>query len=143
MTAVAVDPLAVLNRLLEIVYRSFPMYLRFAHPWSAGDSEQAREKLEYIAQDHEVSAKRLARAIDGAGGFVDYGDFPAMFADWNDLSLKFLVGKALELQRKDIDVIAAAAEELRGQPRYRALAEEVLGTAKAHLATLESLAETV
>lgn len=139
MSLAAADAVDVLNRVLAIVHRSFPMYFRYACPWSAGAAGDVMRKLEYIAEDQELSAQRLARAIDGAGGTPDFGDFPAMFADWHDLSLKFLVGKAVELQRQDNAAVAEAAGELRDQPRYRALAEEVLGAGKAHLETLEGL----
>ena len=132
--------LNVLNHLLAIHNRSLPVYLRSARPWSGRDGEAAMEVLDAIAEADFAMVDRIGAIIIELDGVVRYGEFPHRFADWHDLSLDFIVAKVTELQKLDIQRIQKCVEWLEGSPRAKALAQEALGEAKAHLESLEELA---
>ena len=132
--------LNVLSHLLAIHNRSLPVYLRSAPPYAGRNSEAALKQLDTIAAAHFDMVDRIGSIIIEMQGVVRYGEFPRRFADWHDLSLSFILGKAVELQKLDIQRIEKCVEWLAGAPRAKALAQEALGEAKAHLETLEELA---
>jgi hypothetical protein len=130
----------VLNHLLAIHHRSLPVYLQSARPWTLRQGEPALEALHAIAQAHHKMVERIAGLIIELDGVIHYGEFPHRFADWHDLSLSFLLQRAIECQERDIVRIEKCVQWLEASPRGRALAEEALGEAKAHLETLQDLA---
>jgi hypothetical protein len=128
----------VLNRLLALHGRSLPIYVSYAQPsWHQGD-ETAREVLESIVEDQRALAERLGEMILEIGP-VNEGGFPTVFTAYHDLSVDFLVDKMIEYQRRDIAVIEQSIARLVLVPMAKALAEEALGAAKAHLESLEEL----
>ena len=82
---------------------------------------------------------RIGAMIVELQGVIRYGEFPRRFADWHDLSLDFILGKLIVMQQLDIDRIAKCVEWLDDSPRAKAIAQEALGEAKAHLESLEEL----
>ena len=131
----------LLNRLLTILYRSFPMYLKDAQPWSNGSSNSSTETLDHIVRDQQTLGDRIAGTILDSGGEPHLGDFPLQYADWNDLSLPFTIKIALNYQQQDIQAIEQCLRDLQLAPAAKALGEEVLGLAKGHLESLEELVE--
>jgi len=129
----------VLNHLLAIHNRSLPVYLRSARPWAGRNGEAGLRVLENIADAHLKMVDRIGAMIIDLDGVVNYGEFPQRFADWHDLSLDYLLGKVRELQKLDIERIEKCVHWLEGAPRAKALAQEALGEAKAHLEELEDL----
>lgn len=128
----------VLNRLLVIEYRSFPMYLADASPWVGPGDEAAQTALNNIVTDQRAMSQRIADMILDLGGQIDMGCFPMDFTDMQLLSLEFLLHKLAELQRRDVAAIEQCVAALR-EPAPRALAEECLGAERAHLEALEAL----
>lgn len=133
------DPIDVLNRLLQIVYRSLPVYLQGTRPWVKQGDEKALEQLAQIAADHRYYAQRIADAVQQAGACFDPGQFPVGFTGLHDVSVDFLVKRVTELQKRDLHCIEQCAASLAGSPRLRALAEEVLGNARGHLEMLQEV----
>ncbi len=133
------DPVAVLNRLLRILCRSLPMYLRDARPWSAVEGDPTLAALAAIVADQERFACRTAQAILDQGGQPEPGPFPMEFASMNDAGLDYLLGQVIESQRRDLPRIERCAAELADFPALCALAEEALGNAQAHLDILERI----
>lgn len=129
----------VLNHLLAIHYRSLPVYLCSAHPWTARNGAAGLRVLQDIADAHFQMVDRIGAMIIELHGVVRNGEFPMRFADWHDLSLNFIIGRAIDMQRLDIDRIAQCVGWLEGSPRAKVLAQEALGEAKAHLEALEEL----
>jgi hypothetical protein len=128
----------VLNCLLAIHYRSLPMYLASARPWTAPGDEPAAEVLANIAADESHYVQRISdRLIElGAeGADIDRGRFPMQWTDLHDLSLSYLVPIVIEHQKRDIAAIEDCARRLPEEP----IAQEALGAAKAHLEALEAL----
>ena len=132
------DPLDVLNRLFVVVYRSLPMYLADAQPWTHPGDDQASRVLGAIVTDARHYAGRIAELILRQRGRVEMGEFPMEFTDLNLLSLDYLLQELVRCQKGDIAAIERCVAELAGDREARALAEEVLGNARGHL---ESLAE--
>jgi hypothetical protein len=129
-----------LNRLLTVLYRSLPMYLTYASPWTHRGDQRALEVLKQIAHDEEQLATRVAEHVIERYGRVELGEFPLDFPDTHDLALDYLFGKAVACQRSDVEKIERIVTELRSDPQAAALAEEALGAARGHLETLEELA---
>jgi len=128
-----------LNRLLAILTRSFPMYLMYARPYVARGDRRAMETLEQMAADQTQLSQRVVSFLQSNEGRIETGEFPMEFTDANDLSVSFIVRRAIGYQRQDIAAIEQIVDDLRLFPLAAALAEEALGLAKGHLQTLEEL----
>lgn len=129
-----------LNELLVLEFRSLAMYLADAAPWTTSGSQAATEVVNNIQQDRLEYARRMATMIQDLNGAVDAGDYPMEFTDTHDLALDFLIG---ELQKEQAEIIAEAEAmvvKLADEPAARALAEEVLGSERAHQEALDRLA---
>jgi hypothetical protein len=135
----SVNPVDVLNRLIVLHNRSLAMYLRYASPtWLRGD-EQARQVLQQIGDDHQQTVDRLGEMVVDLDGAVYFGGFSMTFTSYHDLNFAFLLKRLVEGQRKIISTTEECARQLDAFPMARALAEESLGAAKAHLELLEEL----
>jgi len=131
----------VLNRLLAIHQRSFPMYLESARPFTGANESPAASALSYIAADQRAMAGRIIAMLLEAEAQPGHGEFPMEFTGLNDLGINYLVGRAADYQRQDIASIERCVAELEPVSSARALAEESLGMAKGHLESLEELVE--
>ena len=129
----------VLNHLLAIHNRSLPVYLRSARPYAGRNGEEGLELLDAIADAHFAMVDRIGSMIIEMQGVVRYGEFPHRFADLHDLSLDYMLNQLVQLQQLDIQRIAKCVEWLDDAPRAKALAQEALGEAKAHLESLQEL----
>jgi hypothetical protein len=135
------DPTSALNRLLRILCRSLPMYLRDARPWTATEDDPAQAALDNLAADQQRFARRVAEAILDQGGSPEPGPFPLAFASMNDAALAFLLSRVIERERRDLPAIQRSVADLAEWPVLRGLAEESLGNAQAHLDILERIKE--
>jgi hypothetical protein len=131
--------LNVLNHLLAIHNRSLPVYLRSAPPWTGRNGEAGLQVLSSIADAQFAMVDRIGSLIIELRGVVRYGEFPHRFADWHDLSLEFILAKTYDLQQLDIERIGKCVSWLDDSPRAKALAQEALGEARAHLEALAEL----
>jgi len=129
----------VLNRLLNIVCRSLPMYLEHAPPAFSSEDQTATETLERIQSDQVEMAEKIGAALSEVSGGPRLGPFPMEFTDLNDLRARFLLKMAVQYQQRDIADIEQCVEDLRMAPAYQPLAEETLGMAKGHLQELREL----
>ena len=93
-----------------------------------------------IIADQKAMAGRIAELIDARGANVDHGTFPMEFTDLNLLSLDYLLRELVRYQKRDIATIERLIAGLAGDREARELAEEVLGSERAHLEALEELA---
>jgi hypothetical protein len=129
----------VLNRLLAIEYRSLPIYLTDATPWTHPGDEKAAETLGHIVADQQDMARRIAALITERGARIENSVFPTEFTDMNLLSLDFLLGEIVGRQRRNVATIERIVAALAHDREARELAEEVLGSERAHLEALEEL----
>lgn len=129
----------LLTRLLAVVGRSFPQYLRYSRPHVPSGSDDLMETLFSIAEDQDVLTERIGQMLIDARAPLRTGEFPMDYTDAHDLNVDFLVRLAVDYQRQDIDTIAEIAEQLQEAPAAKALAEEALGLAKGHLDSLLEL----
>ena len=134
---------AILNQVIALHARSLPVYLRDAAPWIRQEAADARATLDAIADDQLLTVNRLADYVQELDGAVDMGSFPMHYAGWHDLSLDFLLDRATENQVKAVANLEAIVSQLDGDPKAKALVEESLGAAKAHLDTLADLSNSV
>jgi hypothetical protein len=129
----SVHTTVLLNRLLQTLHRSLPMYLAEAQPWAGRGGEELRSVLTSVALDYRSYVVRLSDMILELGGPVEVGRFPTEFTDLHDLAVDYLLHRCIELQRRDLGVIQCCVESLDHDSAPRLLAEEVLGNARGHL----------
>jgi hypothetical protein len=137
MTAAVAN--AALNQLLVILYRSFPMYLADASPWTHTGDEQAKQVLEHIVTDERYYAGRITELLLDRRSLAGFGEYPMSFTDTHDLALDYLIVELIYYQKQDIAATERCVEALSRDPEGRAIAEEVLGNARGHLESLEEL----
>jgi len=131
----------VLNRVLEILQRSFPQYMRYARPYIPQGRENVMDTIHEIVAGQDLLAERVSQTIFDSGGRPDPGDFPIEFTDMHDLAIDFLIQEAIECQKQDIADLEQCVEALRLAPAAQSLAAEALGMAKGHLESLEELTD--
>src|SRR5262245_37981340 len=133
------DTIEILDRVLVILRRSFPQYLKFARPFIPPGRENVMETIDEIVKGQDVLAARVAEFIFESGALPDYGKFPIEFTDTHDLEIDFLIEEAIGYEKQDVADLAQCVEELRLSPAAQSLAAEALGMAKGHLESLEEL----
>jgi hypothetical protein len=132
-----------LNRLLSTLYRSLPMYLTDATPWIHRGDERIVATLRRVVADQKALCARVARFLQDHQAPVDMGDYPMAFTDLHDLSLDYLVSRAIRCQEQAIATIEGVVREVGADAAARTLAEETLGASRAHLEALMELAASV
>ena len=110
------DTINVLNRVLEILERSFPQYLRYARPYIPPGRENIMQTIEQIVAGQDALAERVSQHIFESGGLPDHGDFPIEFTDTHDLGIDFLLQEAIDCLRQDIACPEQSADLLRTAP---------------------------
>jgi hypothetical protein len=126
----------ILNRLWVIHNRSLPSYLAYARPWWESDDQGPAERLNDIVRDQQEMADRIGRTILENGGQLIAGEFPVKFAALHDLGSEHLRAELIRYQSRTVDAVELLAEQLPPASFARALAQEALGMAKAHLDSL-------
>lgn len=139
----SVEAIPVLNRLLQCLSSSLPIYLADAKPWEAR-SERAllQSSLDHLVADQRRYIQRLVEAILELGGRPDCGHFPAAFAAKNDLSLDFLLRDVIDDQDQNTTAIERCVMQLSNEPSLHSLAEEILGNARGHNDLLREALQT-
>ena len=130
-----------LNRLFFILQRSFPMYLRGAPPFASEADSEAVDVLNQIVEDQTILSRRITTLILISGDQPDAGDFPMEFTDMHDLTIDFILRRAIGYQHQDIASIQQCVDSLRMVPAALALSEEALGLSKDQLKSLEELVQ--
>src|SRR5262245_19533731 len=134
------DTIIVLNRVLEILERSFPQYLRYARPYIPPGRENIMQTIEQIAAGQDALAERVSQHIFESSGLPDHGDFPIEFTDTHDLAIDFLLQEAIDCVKQDVGNLEESVDTLRLAPAAQSLASEALGMTKGHLELLQKLA---
>lgn len=133
----------ILNQLIALLYRSLPMYLRYASPWRSDRTEPVWRTVEYMLIDQDALVARAAALVQELDGQVDTGEFPMEYTGMHDLALDFLLQRLIHYQRRDVERLARLTEQAASggiDRRARDLVQEALGSARAHLEALEALA---
>lgn len=133
------DIIHILNRVLAVLCKSFPQYLRFARPYIPHSRQEVLETFEQVARDQTMLAERISKQVSEAGGLPQLGNFPMEFTDTHDLSIDHLLREAIRYQREEIATLETCRDELPQDSTARALVEEAVGMAKGHLESLEEL----
>jgi len=129
----------VLNELLRLQMRSLPQYLESTSFWAERGEQQAKDAVSRIVEDQRQMGQRIAKLIESRGKTVSAGEFSMSYTDLHFLSIDYLLKRIMEEQQRDIPVIENMAAELSDDQEARTLVEEVLGSEKAHLESLEEL----
>jgi len=114
------------------------MYLISAPPHRQYGDEKAWDALRHVIDDQKLTCDKLADFIETEGGTPSLGEFPMEFTDMHDLSMEYIVNNVLKRQKNAVETIEALSGQLEAGSQARALAQEALGAAKAHV---ESVSE--
>jgi hypothetical protein len=133
------DPIHSLNRVLSILRKSFPQYLRWGRPYTPPGREHLMQTIEDVALAQDGLADRVSVLVDESGGLPDDGEFPMEFTDTHDLAIDFLIDEAIGYQKQDVTELAQLVDDLKSAPAAQSLASEALGLAKGHQELLEKL----
>ena len=139
----ATESIAALNRILGVVLRSFPQYLRWSRPWVPPSHERVLETLERIVTEQEALAERIFDAVDDLGGLPDTGEFPMEFTDTHDLSIDYMLREAVGYGSQDVAELESVAATPNLTPQAVQLANDALSAAKRHLASLEAISTAI
>ena len=134
------DTIDVLHRVLTILERSFPQYLRYARPYIPPGRENVMQTIHEIAAGQDALAERVTQQIFESGVLPDHGDFPIEFTDTHDLSIDFLVNEAVDCMTQDLADLRRYVDTLRLAPAAQSLAAEAAGLTSGHLELLQKLA---
>jgi bacterioferritin (cytochrome b1) len=133
------DTIAILNRVLEILERSFPQYSRWARPYIPAGRERAMQALQDIATAEDSLSEQVREQIIALGGLPNVGDFPMEYTDTHDLGIDYMVQEAIGYMRQDIAELESCIQRLASAPAAHAVVEEMLNIERRHLKTLEDL----
>ena len=129
----------ILNLMLGIHNASIDSNKKYAEPCLAYGQEESMALVKDAIEDQERSVKMLGERILELGGIVQPGAFPLTFTSFHDVSLDYLLNVLLVTQQDDIDVLQQCVNSLEVETRDRAIAEEILGNAQAHLETFQEI----
>lgn len=132
----------LLNQLLAIEYRSLPLYLMDATPWTHPGDQAATVALRSVVKTQRSLAERIATLIGARGGAVDSGEYPMEFTDLNFLSLDYLLKELARCGQRQVAGIESIVDRLL-DTEARELAQEVLGAEKAHIEMFQDLSSRV
>ena len=127
------DTIETLNRVLVVLQRSFPQYMRFARPYIPPGREDVMKTVEELVIGQDSLAERIEQYVHESGGLPDPGKFPIEFTDTHDLAIDFLISEAIGYQKEDIANLQECVQRLRLTPAAQSLASEALGMAKGQL----------
>jgi hypothetical protein len=134
------DTINVLNRVLQILERSFPQYMLYARPYVPAGRENIMQTIEQIVAGQDALAERVSQHIFESSGLPDHGDFPIEFTDTHDLGIGFLLQEAIDCTKQSVGDLEQSVDSLRLAPAAQFLASEALGMTKGHLELLQKLA---
>lgn len=140
MAANDYQSMAALNRLLSVHVRSLPMYLAEAEVYSRFGQDRAAAVLANIVADQKAMAGRITQLIEDRRGAIQLAPAQDRTA-LNFLEMDYLLPLMIEQQKRDITALELIIRFLADDAEGRALAEEALGSAKAHLEALEDAAK--
>ena len=130
---------AGLNRLSVLHNRSLAVYLQYTTPWVASGREDISELLAQIVEDQQRVVDRVGSMILSSHELVDAGEFPIDYTSLHDLSIDYLLGLLIDSQRNMIVTSEQCVQELAANAMAQAVAQEAVGSAKAHLDSLLEL----
>jgi hypothetical protein len=135
--------MAVLNRLQNLERFSLANYLQYPRPVVRPGDEALRNAVGQIARDQSECARRIANAITrGKAGVQPSRGFPAKYTAYNDLDIRYLLGRLIEDEERIVREVWECLGELRGDPEAEGLAVEVLDSEQAHIKELVALRGT-
>ncbi|PQO35404.1 hypothetical protein [Blastopirellula marina] len=127
----------VLNQIAALHRNSMPTYLSFTHPWAGEGDEEAVDVLRQIAIDHKYVVDKIMTPLEAAGQDEHLGNFPMEYTGLHDLSIEYLVRRAVPYQELLIRRLEDLLDGMPDEAAPRELAEESLGLAKGHLKNLQ------
>lgn len=137
LTMLPVTAEAVLTELQVLLRRSFAQYLEYAHPFARNSDGESLLIIGDIVADQSMMADRAADQLIALGAIPPSVEFPMEFTGTHDLSISYLIDRAIAYQQSDIDRLRQLSDALPRHQSIRSLIDEARGMAIAHLEALE------
>lgn len=128
---------AALNQLLNLLRYSFPQYMPFTSPYVPAAHFDSPSVLADVAADQMLLADKIAERIDALGESPTLSGFPMEYTDTHDLSIDYLLRRAIRYQRADIETLRQLSASLELSPRIKPIVDEAIGLARGHLECME------
>ncbi|GIW94192.1 MAG: hypothetical protein KatS3mg110_2233 [Pirellulaceae bacterium] len=128
---------ALLNRIFALEQFSLANYLMDAHPWVHRGDERLVEVVRAIARDQQEYAEQVGRWIVEHEASLAPACYPMRYTAFNDVSIEFLMDRLVEEQRHIVEELERLVPELQGTGEPYELAQQILGSEKAHLENLQ------
>ncbi len=128
--------LSIFNRLFALEQYSLANYLMDAHPWVHDGDQRLVQTVQAIARDQQFYAEQLGRWIVEHEASVAPACYPMRFTAYNDVSIEFLMNRLLDEQKHLVEEIERLVPELEDTEEPYELAQQILGSEKAHLENL-------
>lgn len=133
----SLNTVQLLNRLLAIHGGSLPMYLDSAPPHRQHGDGRVWEAIQHVIDDQKLMIDKIADYVESLDGTPNMGEFPMEFTALHDLSMEFITQKAIQRQKNEVALIEQISSDLEPGSQARALSQESLGAAKAHVQSLQ------
>lgn len=132
-----VNAIAALHELLALTKRSFLQYQRHAQPYRQGNDEEILATFSDIVADQDLLVERIVGQLERRGHVPPSAEFPMEFTGLHDLALDYLLDRAIDYQKRDIEALEQLSESLACHQTIRSLVDEAKGMARGHLQSLE------
>ncbi len=119
--------------------RSLAMYLRDADPWSRRQDSAVQDVLNSIISSNIEYADRFGEMVVAEGAATAHGEFPMPFTALHDCALSYLIGLVRDSVEEDIKLMEEYVANLADAPLAKALAQEALGAARAHIDAIDEV----
>ena len=133
----AASTIQTLNRLLALHASTLPAYLVSAPPHRGHGDERVWDAVRRICDDQALMTDKIADLVEELGGTPNMGEFPMEFTGMHDLSMDYMAREVLKRQKRETGLIEELSARLDPGSRAKALAQEALGAAKAHVESLD------
>jgi len=132
----ASSTIPLLNRLIELLSSSLPMYLVETR-WNVYCSDAVwAATVANLAADQRRFAQRLAALVTAEGGQPSTASFPMRFTDLHYMGSEFLREQVAAELRQHLACVESLLPGLTAD--QRAVAEELQGNLKGHLANVQT-----
>lgn len=113
------------------------MYLSSAPPHRGVGDERLWEAIRHIMSDQSLMIDKIADYVESLDGTPNMGEFPMEFTSMHDLSIDYMTQQLLDRQQREVELIEMMSADLESGSPAKALAQEALGAAKAHVESLQ------
>ncbi len=107
------NTLESLSRMVIQQHRSLLQYADLCWPWVDLQDSKERSILKNLAATQREGIRKLIRELDRRGWPVDYGQFPAEYADLNFVALDYLWPKIVQAEQSLLAKLCEVRQDVK------------------------------